>query len=293
MPLTTSLDMLRDAMDGGYAVGAFNAENMEMVQAILSAAEEARAPVMIQTTPGTLRHASPSVFLAMAEAASGHLKAPAAVHLDHGDSLAIVARALRAGYTSIMIDGSREILEENIAITRSAVELCSACGVPVEGELGRVGGKEDGMEDGGGGYTDPAEAEAFVHGTGVSFLAVGVGTAHGVYRDAPKLNTALIGELRKLVPVPLVLHGASGLADDVVRECVSLGIAKVNFATELRMAYTGAVRRALAASPAAFDPKSYSKAGREAVRSLVLEKIRVCGSAGKAPRPRAAKEVKR
>jgi tagatose 1,6-diphosphate aldolase GatY/KbaY len=274
--------MLRDAMEGGYAVGAFNAENMEMVQAILSAAEEARAPVIIQTTPGTIRHAQPAVFLGMAAAVAGTLRAPAAVHLDHGDSLAIVARALRAGYTSIMIDGSREPLEGNMAVTRQAVEMCSPCGVPVEGELGRVGGKEDDMEDSGGGYTDPDEAEAFVAGTGVSFLAVGVGTAHGIYKDEPKLNTDLIKVLRARIPVPLVLHGASGLPDEVVRKCVRLGMAKVNFATELRMAYTGAVRHSVMSSPDAFDPKLYSRAGREAVRNLVLDKIRLCGSEGRA-----------
>jgi tagatose 1,6-diphosphate aldolase GatY/KbaY len=274
--------MLRDARAGGYAVGAFNAENMEMVQAIMCAAEEARAPVMIQTTPGTLRHAPPSVFQAMAAAAAELRRAPAAMHLDHGDSLECVVQALRAGYTSIMIDGSKERLEANMAITRSAVELCSACGVPVEGELGRVGGKEDGEDMGEAGYTEPKEAEVFVAGTGVNFLAVGVGTAHGVYSKEPKIDMTLIKVLRARLPVPLVLHGASGLADEVVTECVRLGIAKVNFATELRMAYTRGVREALEARPDAYDPKYYGKAGRDAVKKAVLQKIALLGSEGKA-----------
>jgi tagatose 1,6-diphosphate aldolase GatY/KbaY len=274
--------MLKDARGGGYAVGAFNAENMEMVQAIIAAAEEARAPVMIQTTPGTLRHATPAVFHGIAAAAAECRRAPVAVHLDHGDSLASVARALRAGYTSIMIDGSAETLEGNISITRAAVDFCSACGIPVEGELGRVGGKEDDAVCEGAGYTNPREAEIFVAGTGVSFLAVGVGTAHGIYKKEPKLDMTLIRVLRSRIPVPLVLHGASGLSDDTVKECVKLGIAKVNFATELRIAYTGAVRDYLRDHPEDYDPKGYGKAARDAVKEVVLGKIVVCGSEGKA-----------
>jgi tagatose 1,6-diphosphate aldolase GatY/KbaY len=282
--------MLREARAGGYAVGAFNAENMEMVQAILAAADEASSPVMIQTTPGTLGYAPPAVFLAIAREAAAARRIPAAMHLDHGDSLESVSRALRAGYTSIMIDGSREPLDGNIGLTRAAVDFCAACGVPVEGELGRVGGKEDDADMGESGYTDPREAEIFVAGTGVSFLAVGVGTAHGVYVKEPRLDLPLIKTLRERLPVPLVLHGGSGLADDVIRECVRLGISKVNFATELRMAYTGAVRKFMAEDPGAFDPKSFGKAGRAAVKALVSEKIRLLGSEGKARREGARKE---
>ncbi|MDR3155473.1 MAG: class II fructose-bisphosphate aldolase family protein [Deltaproteobacteria bacterium] len=282
MPLATPLEMLAEAREGGYAVGAFNAENLEMVQAIVSAAEEALSPVMIQTTPGTLRHAGPEYFRAVAAAAAAAASVPVALHLDHGDSLASVARCLRAGYTSIMIDGSREPLEANIALTRAAAEVCLACGVPVEGELGRVGGKEDDLPSDACLYTDPEEAEIFVGRAGVTSLAVGVGTAHGVYKTEPRLNLALIGELRSRLPVPLVLHGASGLSDGVLRECVSLGIAKVNVATELRIAYTAAVRECLSADSGLFDPKAYAKKGRAAVKAAVLEKIRVLGSEGRA-----------
>ncbi|MDR2613021.1 MAG: ketose-bisphosphate aldolase [Deltaproteobacteria bacterium] len=284
MPLASPQEMLVDAREGGYAVGAFNVENMEMVQAVVSAAEEAAAPVMLQTTPGTLRHAGPGLFLAMARAAARGGRVPVAVHLDHGDGLPAVVRALRAGYTSVMIDGSREPLERNMAITRAAVDICSPCGVPVEGELGRVGGKEDDLDVASGGYADPGEAAVFVRETGVSSLAVGVGTAHGVYARPPELDLGLIETLRAVLAVPLVLHGASGLPDRTVRECVRRGIAKVNFATELRMAFTGAVRSYLAEEPGAWDPKGYGRAGREAVKNLVVEKIRLCGAEGMAAR---------
>ncbi|MCI8624039.1 MAG: class II fructose-bisphosphate aldolase [Provencibacterium sp.] len=282
MPLVTSRAMLQAAREGGYAVGAFNAENMEMVQAIVAAAEEQHAPVIIQTTSSTLRYGSPALFYGMAAAAARAAGVPVALHLDHGDSLALAAEALREGYSSVMIDGSRLPLEENIAFTRPVVAFCEPNGVPVEGELGHVGGKEDDMESGGDGYTDPDEAERFVRETGVSSLAVGVGTAHGVYASAPVLNVPLIAVLRGRLPVPLVLHGASGLEDEAVRACIRSGISKVNFATELRQAYTQAVRALLSEEPEAFDPKKYGKAARAAVQALVMERMRVCGCCGRA-----------
>jgi len=280
MPLTTSLNMLARAREGRYAVGAFNAENMEMVQAIISAAERLEAPVMIQTTPGTLRYASPEMFFAMTSVEAKGARVPVAIHLDHGEDLAMAARALRAGYTSIMIDGSKKALGENIAITREVVMMCEPCGVPVEGELGRVGGKEDDLE-GGEGYTDPGEAVEFVERTGVRSLAVGVGTAHGVYAVEPALNVELISALRGRIDIPMVLHGASGLRDDVVRDCVARGICKVNFATELRVAFTKAASTYMSESPKALDPKKFGAAARDAVADLVAEKIRLCGCEGR------------
>lgn len=282
MPLTTTDMMLKAAQQGHYAVGAFNAENMEMVQAIISAAEELNAPVIIQTTPGTVRYASLDLYCANAAAAAKSAKVPVAIHLDHGESFDMAMQALRAGYTSIMIDGSKEVLEKNISLTKSVVDACKPNHVPVEGELGKVGGKEDDMESDGCGYTDPDEAVEFVNRTGVSSLAVGVGTAHGVYATTPVLNTELIAVLRTRIDIPMVLHGASGLSDEAVRECIKQGICKVNFATELRIAYTKAVQSYLAENPKAIDPKKYGDAARKAVKQLVMDRIRVLGSDGKA-----------
>ncbi|WP_277668939.1 class II fructose-bisphosphate aldolase [Caproiciproducens galactitolivorans] len=281
MPLTTSKQMLLDAQKGGYAVGAFNAENMEMVQAIIAAAEELRAPVMIQTTPGTIKYAGVDLYYANVSAAAKNASVPVAIHLDHGNSYELAVQALRAGYTSIMIDGSQEVLEKNIAITKYVVSACAPCGVPVEGELGKVGGKEDDTEDSGVNYTDPEQAVRFVAETGVSSLAVGVGTAHGIYQTKPVLNVELIAELRKVLAVPMVLHGASGLTDKDIRNCVSCGICKVNFATELRIAFSDAVKEYLHQNPAVFDPKKYGAKAREAVKKQVMERMKICGCDGK------------
>lgn len=284
MPLTTTDLMLKNAQTGNYAVGAFNAENMEMVQAIIAAAEELDAPVIVQTTPGTVRYAGLELYLANVAAAAASAKVPVAMHLDHGDSYGLAMQALRVGYTSIMIDGSKEVLEKNIALTKSVADACRPSGVPVEGELGKVGGKEDDLECSGTGYTDPEEAVEFVKQTGVSSLAVGVGTAHGVYAATPVLNTELIGVLRSRIHVPMVLHGASGLSNEAVRECIRRGICKVNFATELRIAYTEAVKDYLSKNPKTIDPKKYGAAARESVKELVKGRIRVLGSDGKADR---------
>ena len=256
-----------------------------MIQAIVAAAEAEWAPVIIQTTPGTLRHADPAMFRAMAAAAAAASGCPVAIHLDHGEDLPSIERAVAAGYTSVMIDGSKEALEENAVLTRAAVDLAGRAGVPVEGELGRFGGKEDDLGDGGCGYTNPDEAEIFVETTRVGSLAVGVGTAHGVYASAPRLRIDLIATLRGRIGVPLVLHGASGLPESVIRECVAAGVAKVNFATDLRLAFTKAVKETLRDRPQAWDPKIYGAAGREAVKLLVRSLIRTVGASGRAERP--------
>ena len=280
MALTTTVGMLRHAQEGRYAVGAFNVENMEMAQAIIAAAEELRAPVILQTTPSTVKYASTALYLANVAALAREASVPVAMHLDHGSSYELCVSALRAGYTSVMIDGSKLPLEENIAFTRRVAEMCAAVGVPVEGEIGRVGGKEDDLEDEGG-YTIPEEAVRFEKESGLFSMAVGVGTAHGFYKVAPVLNKELITTLRGMLTAPMVLHGASGLSDDDVRDCIARGICKVNFATELRAAYTKAVREVLA-DEAVIDPKAYGKAGREAVKELVKSRMLVCGCDGKA-----------
>jgi tagatose 1,6-diphosphate aldolase GatY/KbaY len=272
--------MLKRAREEGWAAGAFNVENMEMVQAVIDAAEELKAPVILQTTPGTLKYAGPDLYYAIAAAGAKNSPVEIAIHLDHGDSFSLAARALRIGYTSIMIDGSKLPLAENTALTESVVQICQPNRISVEGELGKVGGKEDDHESGGG-YTDPEEAVEFVQKTKVSSLAVGVGTAHGIYKERPVLNVELISVLRKIIPVPLVLHGASGLEDGVVRDCIRRGMAKVNFATELRIAYTEAVKKYLSGDPSVLDPKKYGAAAKDAVRAKVMEKMRICGCAGK------------
>ena len=282
MPLVTSEKMLSDAQRGGYAVGAFNVENMEMVKAVIAAAEELKAPVMLQTTPSTVKYGTLETYYAIVAAEAKKASIPVCLHLDHGSSFDLALQAIRAGYTSVMIDGSHEDFEQNIAITRKVADAARACGIPVEAELGKVGGKEDDLEGEADTNTDPLEAKEFVERTGVTSLAIAIGTAHGFYAGTPVLDKARVTEIRKVVSVPLVLHGASGLSDEDVRECVGRGMCKVNFATELRAAYTDAGKRLLAEKPETFDPKKLGMAGMEAVRELVKGRIKVCGCAGKA-----------
>lgn len=283
MPLVTSKELMLDAQKNHYAIGAFNVENMEMVQAVVAAAEELSSPVILQTTPGTLKYASPEMFYANVAAAAKAARVPVVMHLDHGSSFELALRAFRAGYTSIMIDGSQKAFEENIVLTKSVVDACHAGGVPVEAELGKVGGKEDDLDGGeGNGYTVPEEAAEFVERTGVDFLAVAIGTAHGVYKGVPKLDLERISQIRELVDVPLVLHGTSGVPDETVRECIARGMCKVNYATDLRIAFTNGVKEYLLKNADAYDPKKYGAVGREKVREYVMQKILVCGSSGKA-----------
>ena len=282
MPLVTTKTMLNDARKNTYAVAAFNCENMEMIQAVIAAAEEMKAPVIIQTTPSTVRYASVELFAANVAAGAKRAAVPVALHLDHGDSHDLVKDALHAGYTSIMIDGSAFPLEENISFTKKAVELCAKAAIPVEGELGHVGGKEDDTVSNGSGYTDPMEAVRFVEETAVSSLAVGVGTAHGVYAVKPILNVELISVLKDKIEVPLVLHGSSGLEDDVIKDCIARGICKVNIATDLRIAYTQAVRDYLQNDPTCFDPKKFGKAAREVVKKIAMKCMMVCSCNGRA-----------
>ena len=281
MSLVTSESLLLKAQAEHYAVGAFNAENMEMVMAIINAAAETSSPAIIQTTPSTLKYATTAMFRAMVKAADDKVPVPIVVHLDHGNSFDLATQALKDGYTSVMIDGSHSVFEENIAITSRVVTVARTLGIPVEAELGKVGGKEDDLVADGG-CTVPAEAAEFAKRTGIQSLAVAIGTAHGVYKCEPKLDVPRLKEIRKVVDIPLVLHGASGLSDDAVRECIAEGICKVNFATELRIAYTNAIRKFMNADTDAFDPKKYGTPAMEAVKALVKAKMAVCGCIGKA-----------
>ena len=279
---TTTKELLRRASEEGYAVGAFNAENAEFVWAIIAAAEAMRAPVIIQTTPGTLRYLGPEYFAGMVTRAAGEASVPVALHLDHGSGREIAERCIACGYSSIMIDGSALPYEENAALTRDVCLIAAARDIPVEGELGVIGGKEDDKHADRAMYTDPEQAADFAGRTGLSSLAIAVGTAHGFYETDPVLNLDLITKTKKLVEIPLVLHGASGLPDETVSHAVSLGMAKINFATELRDVYTKAVRHYLDANPDAFDPKKYGDVARSAVTELVKHKMAVCMSEGRA-----------
>lgn len=282
MSLVSSVELLARAQRDGFAVGAFNVENMEMVQAVLEAAARLSAPVILQTTSSTLRYASPEIFHGMASAAAEKAGVPVSLHLDHGASPALCMACVEAGYTSVMIDGSHLPFDENIAVTREVVAMSRAFQVPVEAELGKVGGKEDDVEAEADKGTDPAQAALFVERTGVQSLAVAIGTAHGFYTGTPVLDKQRLSAISEAVAVPLVLHGASGLSDDEVRDCIGRGICKVNFATELRVAFTDGVKAVLQQNPSAFDPKVLGTEGKSRVTALVMDRMRVCGCEGRA-----------
>lgn len=280
MPLVSCKELLLDAQKNHYAIGAFNVENMEMMQAVITAAQAENAPVILQTTPSTLKYADTSLYSAMAKAVAENTFVPVAIHLDHGNSLELCEKAAKDGYTSLMIDGSKLPLEENIKLTKTVVEMAktySAC-PSVEAELGKLGGKEDDVEvkDGEDSCTDPKEAIQFVEKTGIDSLAVSIGTAHGFYKGTPKLEFKRLTEIRNNVSVPLVLHGSSGIPDEDIVKAISLGICKVNFATELRVAYSDAVKACLQKDSSVYDPKKYGALGREAVTTLVRHRIKVC-----------------
>ena len=282
--LVTSRELLLDAQKNKYAVGAFNVENMDMVLAVIAAAEETRSPVIMQTTPGTIKYAGIDMYAANIKAAAKRASVPVACHLDHGNSFALAVQAFHAGYTSIMIDGSKLPFEENIALTKSVVDVCHAGNIPVEAELGRVGGKEDDLDNSktANPYTDPQEAAEFVERTGCDFLAVGIGTAHGVYKGIPQINFDVLAKIREVVSIPLVLHGTSGVPDDQVIKCVSMGMCKVNYATDLRIAFTHGIKEYMKGNPDGFDPKKYGAFGIEEVKRYVIGRMKVIGSCGKA-----------
>jgi len=273
MAYVTSRELLLDAQKKNYAVGAFNIENMEMAMAAVAAAEDINMPLILQTTPSTVRYGGLRLFHGIVSSLAADASVPVVLHLDHGDSLQLAEDALHTGYTSVMIDGSQHSFEENISMTKRVVNSAILLNIPVEAELGKVGGKEDDLEVEASIYTDPQEAQEFVSRTGVSSLAVAIGTAHGIYKDAPVLDVERLSAIRHAVDVPLVLHGASGLSDESIRDCVRRGICKVNFATELRIAYSNGVKAMLAEQPDTYDPKSYGKAGMTQVKEFVRSKL--------------------
>ena len=276
--------MLLDAQSGHYAVGAFNVENLEFVMAVVASAQEKHSPVIMQTTPGSVKYASLDYFVAMVHTAAEAASVPVALHLDHGDGFDRCAQAIRAGYTSVMIDGSHVPFEDNIALTASVTRIAQAINLPVEAELGKVGGKEDDgpMVAGENPYTDPDEAEEFVARTHCTSLAVGVGTAHGVYHGTPHIEQGVLKAIRSRLEIPLVLHGTSGVPDDQVAEAIRNGVCKVNYATELRQAYSKGYMDYMASNPANFDPKKPAALGMENIKAVVMAHMDNLGSTNKA-----------
>ncbi len=282
--LVTTQEMLLDAQAGHYAVGAFNVENLEFVMAVVRAAEERRSPVIMQTTPGTVKYASLDYFAAMCRVAAEAASVPVAIHLDHGDGFDRCVQAMHAGYTSVMIDGSHVPFEDNVALTASVTKVAAPLGIPVEAELGKVGGKEDDgpAVEGESPYTDPDEAEEFVARTGCTSLAVGVGTAHGIYQGTPHIEQGVLRQIRDRLEIPLVLHGTSGVPDDQVAEAIANGICKVNYATELRQAFMRGFMGYMADNPEAFDPKKPSAPGMDEIVAIVSSHMDNLGSSHKA-----------
>lgn len=278
MAIVNTNEMLADARQRRYAVGAFNVENMEFVQAVIWAAEEMRSPVILQTSVNTLKYATPEMFMAMARTCADTVHVPVAIHLDHGSTLFNIMSCVKAGYKSVMFDGSLLSYEKNVEQTRLVVELCKQIDVSVEAELGAISGKEGAPEESASLYTDPEVAVDFVNRTGVDSLAVSIGSVHGLYKTAPNLDYKRLSEVKSRIEAPLVLHGASGLSIDQIRECIARGITKVNIATELRCAWSDAARQYMTSNPNVFDPKKASKLAREAVMNVVKEKILMLGS---------------
>ncbi|MHA9737983.1 class II fructose-bisphosphate aldolase [Robinsoniella peoriensis] len=276
MEFASVKELLCKAQEMGYAVPAFNVENMETVQGVIQAAEELNRPVILQTTPSSVNYAGLDFFAACARTAIRNTRVPIALHLDHGSSYELAANAMKEGYSSVMIDGSRLSFEDNIGLTSRVSELGNILGVSVEAELGSVGGKEDSSISESVTFTDPAQAVEFAERTKIDSLAVAIGTSHGFYKGEPKLDIKRLKEIRAAVDIPLVLHGTSGVPDEVVKECIRNGICKVNYATDLRNAFTNAVRLSMEKNPGDIDPKKYLGAGREAVAEIAKKRIQLC-----------------
>ena len=311
MPLVTTTEMFRKAYEGGYAIGAFNVNNMEIVQGITEAAKEVNSPVILQVSAGARKYAKHAYLMKLVEAAVEDTGLPMALHLDHGEDFEICKACIDGGFTSVMIDGSKHSFQDNIALTRKVVEYAHAHDVVVEGELGRLAGIEDdvNVSAADSSYTNPEEVEEFVRATGVDSLAIAIGTSHGAFKfkpgTKPQLRFDILEEVSKRLPgFPIVLHGASsvtpsyvdiinanggalkdaiGVPEDQLRQAARMAVCKNNIDSDLRLAMTAGVRQQLIADPAGFDPRGYLKVGRQYVKDLVKDKIvNVLGSDGKA-----------
>ena len=311
MALVTTKEMFKKAYDGGYAIGAFNVNNMEIIQGITEAAQEERSPVILQVSAGARKYAKHIYLMKLVEAAVEDTDIPIALHLDHGEDFEICKSCIDGGFTSVMIDGSKHNFEENIALTKRVVEYAHEKGVVVEGELGKLAGIEDDVnvkaEDAS--YTNPDEVEEFVSRTGVDSLAIAIGTSHGAFKfkpgQKPQLRFDILAEIEKRLPdYPIVLHGSSsvnqeyvaeirkyngiledaiGIPEEMLRQAARSAVCKINIDSDIRLAMTAAVRRDIIENPSHFDPRQYLRPGRENVKTLVKHKIiNVLGSAGKA-----------
>jgi len=283
MYLISSREMLRKAQREGYAVPAFNIHNLETVQVVADTAARMGSPVILAGTPGTFNYAGIDYLVAICRQAARITQRPLALHLDHHEDPADIARKVCAGVRSVMIDASHAPFEQNIAQVAAVVQFCHGYDASVEAELGRLGGQEDDLSvsEKESFFTDPLSVAGFISRTGIDSLAVAIGSAHGLYDGEPQLDFARLAQIRAHTDTPLVLHGASGLPEAMVKRAIASGICKVNVATELKIAFADAVKTYFNHHPEANDPRHYILPGKDAMRKVVEEKILMCGSADK------------
>ncbi len=281
--ILSTRQMLLDAQAGHYAVPAFNIHNLETLQVVADTAKEMHSPLIIAVTPSTIKYARDEYVVAMAKVASENTTTPLAIHLDHFEDIPSIKRAVDVGFKSTMIDASKLPYEENVAKTKEVVAYAHHYDATVEAELGKLVGAEDDLvvDDKDGAYTNPDDAVRFVKATGIDSLAVAIGTAHGLYKGKPKLDFERLQQIRAKVSIPLVLHGASDVPDELVQKAISLGICKVNVATDLKIPFSNAVKKYFKENPDANDPRKYMTPGKEAMATIVKHKIEVCGSANR------------
>lgn len=279
--ILSTRDMLLKAQKEKYAVPAFNIHNLETLQVVAETAMELKSPVIIAGTPSTIEnYAGADYIKAIAEVASNKYNIPIAIHLDHFEDVEAIKKDIDLGFRSCMIDASKYNFEKNIEIVKSVVEYAHRFDTVVEAELGKLGGREDDLivDEKDTMYTNPDDAEEFVRRTNVDSLAIAIGTAHGLYKGEPKLDFERLKEIRERVNIPLVLHGASDVPDALVKEAISLGICKVNVATDLKIPFADAVKEFFKKNPTENDPRKYMTPGKIAMKKIVQNKIMVCGS---------------
>ncbi|MRT24458.1 tagatose bisphosphate family class II aldolase [Enterobacteriaceae bacterium RIT697] len=283
MYLVSNRAMLIKAQQEGYAVPAFNVHNLETVQVIAETASEMGSPVIMAGTTGTYNYAGLNYLVAICQQAAQKYNLPIALHLDHHEDFSDIENKVRAGVRSVMIDASHFAFEQNIEKVAQVVRLCHRYDASVEAELGRLGGQEDDIvvDEKDSFFTDPDKADEYIRRTGIDSLAVAIGSAHGLYQGEPKLDFERLARIRDKVDIPLVLHGASGIPEAMLRKSVELGICKVNVATELKIAFSDAVKDFFRENPRSNDPREYMEPGKRAMKEVVRDKIRMCGSAGR------------
>lgn len=274
--VVSSARLMKRAEKENYAIPAFNIDNLESAMAVSEIMHEMRTPVIVQMIPRTLNYGGIAIYPAMMRELMADCPVDYALHLDHGSSLSLAKKCVAGGFSSVMFDGSLMPFEDNVKFTKEVTDFALPMDVSVEGELGTIGGKEEGDTDLEASYTKVSEAEEFVRRTNVSTLAIGVGTAHGVYKGTPHINVQRIKEIHSAIDTPLVLHGASGLSDEVLRDCIAAGITKINFATELRQAYTNGIKAEFAKAPEVFDPKIYMRGAIDNIKEVLRHKINIC-----------------